>query len=213
MKESNQVANPVGTQSLPQPSAGVYRRFLMSRERKAALRTLNVMGRLNRVLNLSHGFSGSLNLLLYAKGIDVIDSTFNSLDGDRTLCLTGFKEGVERPKATSNGIDLVTDAVDCVFCQGLLPELSNTEERESLIGEFSRITSQWLVVSHAVSSRRRSSNAIGSFASGKAVRASIPDDLMSFELAKGGFDVVAKIRVGPFISDHCFYVSRLRQSL
>ncbi|WP_110969839.1 hypothetical protein [Pseudomonas huaxiensis] len=214
MKESDQVAKPSTQQPLQPPShASVYRQFLMARERKTALRALHVLGRVHRILNLSHAASGSLNLLRYISNAEVFDATLRTLDGERILGLPGFKQDAERLHVMDNQIGLATNAVDCVFCQNLLPELLTSEERLELLREFSRVTSKWLVVSHTVSNRRRASHALGTLLPGRTARRAIADDLMSFELAKGGFDVVAKIRVGPVISDYCFYVSKLRKPL
>lgn len=189
--------------------AGILRRYLMARERKAALRALNVAGRLHRVLNLSHGVSGSSNLLRYTSNIDVLDATYQTSSNQR-LCMPGFQHDATPFHIIDSEILLENDSVDCIFCQNMLPALIDSNDRVKLISEFSRVSSRWLIVSLPVSNGRIPSKSTFGLSISKAGSPVVSDALIDFELAKGGFEVVAKIRVGLLISDYCHYVCRLR---
>ncbi|MFJ4344325.1 hypothetical protein [Pseudomonas sp. NPDC089401] len=200
-------SSPQTSEAQGQLHQGVYQRFQIARERRAAARALRVIGRLNHVLNLAHGTDESLNLLRHASDVAAIDATFDARSSGG-ICITGIKSNGRRPTVNVGQLELGSGSVECVFCQDVLPNIPSSEERLSLLSEFSRVTSKWLVVSHAVDGHfGGKQGALGSRTSNV-----ISDDLMVFELAKAGFDVVAKIRVVPVIPSYCFYVSRLRCS-
>ncbi|WP_166364355.1 methyltransferase domain-containing protein [Pseudomonas akapageensis] len=133
----------------PKPEDGLSRRLSHRRDVQLARRALVLAGEPGLVLDLPCG-TGRFWPVLAEKTNRVIIAADNSADMLEMACKSQPREVVERicPLQTSAfAIDLPDNAVDSIFCMGLMHHIGEAQQRKALLSEFHRVSRDSVIVS------------------------------------------------------------------
>lgn len=177
--------------------AGLGKRLYRWRKARLVRRALRQADEPNLVLDLSHE-TGSFWPVLAEHGNRVIlaatasPESLSAALGAQPAAVAARIKGIQGGAAT---IQLHDNAVDSIFCMGLLPLLAKVDQRLAILRELRRVTRDTLIVSLQLDGCRQRG--------GGVKRTTIEE-----EIGRVGFDIVGRYGFLPGYSTLWVYVLR-----
>lgn len=177
--------------------AGLGKRLCRWRKARLVRRALRQAGEPSLILDLSHE-TGSFWPVLAEHGNRVIlaaTASPESLSAVLDAQPASLAARIKVVQGAAAAIQLHDNAVDSIFCMGLLPLLAEADQRLAILRELRRVTRDTLIVSLQLDGWRQKGSGVK--------RATIEE-----EIGRVGFDIVGRYGFLPGYSTLWIYVLR-----